>query len=203
MPAKPAGPTPEEIYAAYPKKAGKGQALKAIKSALKRKDGADLLASVREFAEAVDGADKQFVPYPATWFNGDRWDDDRDVWRRMGRDGDHGKQEKAAERAAHGELATQAWAEVRKVFRVPMEDREAYRAAAAACPKDIRAIVEALGGFQKLKNTRDGFGEVNFRRAWEESLDARDGLNRKRAEEQRRLLGDGVPLPKLGLPPPG
>ena len=70
----------EEIYQAYPKKVGKGQALKAVKAALKKIPRAELLVKVVAYAESV--ADKkgtddwQFVPHPATWFNGERWGDE-------------------------------------------------------------------------------------------------------------------------------
>ena len=60
----------EKIYQAYPKKADKGHAIKAIKSALLKTDFNTLLSSVEMYAEKWDGKDKQYCKNPATWFNG-------------------------------------------------------------------------------------------------------------------------------------
>lgn len=76
----------EEIYQAYPRKVGKEDAKKAIASALKGYDHAYLLDATVAFAAAVNGADKKFIPYPATWFRGGRYDDDRAEWGRIGRE---------------------------------------------------------------------------------------------------------------------
>lgn len=69
----------EQIYEAYPRKIAKPAALKAIKSALKRSGLAfeELRASVDFFANAckVAGTEAKYIPYPATWFNNDRWTD--------------------------------------------------------------------------------------------------------------------------------
>lgn len=64
-----------DIYAAYPKKVGKGQALKAIGTALNKCSFETLLEHVKKYALSVVGKDPQFIPYPATWFNGLRWED--------------------------------------------------------------------------------------------------------------------------------
>ena len=72
----------EEIYQAYPVHKGKGQARKAIKAALKKIPFDDLLPKVQAYAESVapkKGTDDwQYVPHPATWFNGERWADEPD-----------------------------------------------------------------------------------------------------------------------------
>ena len=82
----------ERIYQAYPKHVGKADALKAIDTALKRPPNHEfhvtpesLLAAVMAFAEAVRGADPQYIPGPATWIRKTRWIDDRDDWKRIGR----------------------------------------------------------------------------------------------------------------------
>jgi len=68
----------EEWYAAYPRKRGRGQALKAYKAA-RKKVGADvLLARLRQQLQALTARGPEFVPYPATWLNGERWDDEPD-----------------------------------------------------------------------------------------------------------------------------
>lgn len=71
------------IYQAYPKRIGRGQAEKAIRSALKICPYPELLAAVQEYAASpfVRTTPKQFIPHPATWFNGRRWQDDRALWR--------------------------------------------------------------------------------------------------------------------------
>lgn len=68
----------EVIYTAYPKKKGKGAADRAIRSALKKLPFDDLLQAVQKFAEAEKGKDPKYIPYPATWFNQERWLDEND-----------------------------------------------------------------------------------------------------------------------------
>lgn len=78
--ASPRGESVEAIYAAYPKKVGKGAALKAIRKALSKVERAALLAAVEAFAVFVapkkGTSDWKFVPHPATWFNQERWADE-------------------------------------------------------------------------------------------------------------------------------
>lgn len=76
----------ERLYAEYPRKIGKGQAIRAILGALRKRPFEELLSAVTEFAAAVEGADMQYVPHPSTWFNGERWSDDRSEWSRVGRE---------------------------------------------------------------------------------------------------------------------
>ncbi len=68
------------IYEAYPRKVGRGAALKAIVKALKLVPFEELLEAVREYARAREGQEREFTPYPATWFNQERWADDREEW---------------------------------------------------------------------------------------------------------------------------
>ncbi len=75
----------EELYNEYPKKVCKQAAKTAIEKALGVKDFDYLMDAVKEFAESVVGADKQFVPYPATWFNRGCYEDDRSEWKKLGR----------------------------------------------------------------------------------------------------------------------
>jgi hypothetical protein len=93
----------EEVYAAYPRKVGKGQAVRAIRSAMKLVGFELLLASVQAFADVVatwPESDRQFVPYPATWFNGRRWEDDRSTWARHRNPSDQRQASRPAERPA-------------------------------------------------------------------------------------------------------
>lgn len=66
----------ESIYQSYPKKVDKGHALKAIKNALEKVDAQVLLDAVKRYSAQWNGKDKQFCPNPASWFNGERWDDE-------------------------------------------------------------------------------------------------------------------------------
>jgi hypothetical protein len=81
----------EDIYAAYPRKVGKQAAIKAInKVPSKWRDGGFamreyLLERTKAYAAAVahwPAADKQFIPFPATWFNRGSYDDDPKEWSR-------------------------------------------------------------------------------------------------------------------------
>ncbi len=71
----------EEIYAAYPKHVAKPNALRAIKRALKSVTADYLLQRTKLFAATYNG-EVQFIPYPASWFNGARFNDDPATWRR-------------------------------------------------------------------------------------------------------------------------
>lgn len=69
----------EEIYAEYPKKVGKPNALRAIKRALKSVSADFLLQRTKLFASTYNG-EPRFIPHPATWFNGERFNDDPETW---------------------------------------------------------------------------------------------------------------------------
>lgn len=68
----------EEWYQLYPHKVGRGQALKAYRSARKKIGQAELLEAVKKFSGAVlrAGTEKRFVPHPSTWLTGERWADE-------------------------------------------------------------------------------------------------------------------------------
>lgn len=71
----------EVIYDAYPKKVGKPRAIQSIIKALKAKTFDELLEATTAYAAARVGQDPQFTPYPASWFNAGRYDDDRSTWK--------------------------------------------------------------------------------------------------------------------------
>jgi hypothetical protein len=71
----------EKIYEAYPRKVGRPKAIAAIKKALGKITAELLLQKTNAFAHAQNGADLQFVPYPATWFNQERFNDDPATWK--------------------------------------------------------------------------------------------------------------------------
>jgi hypothetical protein len=78
----------ESLYKTYPRHTGKAAAIAAIGRALKKASFETLRTAVSEFAAAVDAwpvQERQFVPHPATWFNQERWNDDREYWKRNGK----------------------------------------------------------------------------------------------------------------------
>jgi hypothetical protein len=68
------------IYQAYPRHVGKQEALRAIEKAIHEiapsRDAQWLLGRTRAFAQQRRGEDEQFTPYPATWFNKKRFEDE-------------------------------------------------------------------------------------------------------------------------------
>lgn len=79
-----------EIYAAYPRHEGRRAALAAICAAAARLAAAGntdpagyLLAAVTAYAASprVKQGERKFIPHPATWFNQERYDDDRAEWQ--------------------------------------------------------------------------------------------------------------------------
>lgn len=59
-----------------PKKVGRGQAKKAFKTALKKTDQQTLTDAMDAYAASVKDSDPKFIAHPATWLNGERWDDE-------------------------------------------------------------------------------------------------------------------------------
>lgn len=72
------------IYSAYPRKVAPADALKAIAKAIaKGKTPAHLLERTKAYAAATAlwaEDELRFIPHPATWFNGGRYDDDPKTW---------------------------------------------------------------------------------------------------------------------------
>jgi len=78
----------EEIYAhsdfefenlfwkIYPRKTGKQAAHKAYVKAVAKVGSIVVLAGVNRFASDPNLPESQFIPYPATWLNEGRWDDE-------------------------------------------------------------------------------------------------------------------------------
>lgn len=74
----------EKIYAFYPRKVGKKDALKAINRALKTIPFAALISRTEAYTEAVakwPTEKHDFVPHPSTWFNRGSYDDDPETWK--------------------------------------------------------------------------------------------------------------------------
>jgi hypothetical protein len=63
------------FWSAYPRKVAKPAALKAWRSAKDRPPLADLLAALDRHKRSEQWQAARFIPHPATWINGQRWDD--------------------------------------------------------------------------------------------------------------------------------
>lgn len=68
-------------YACYPRKVSRKKALSAFGHALKRQPFEALLALTQAYAKTVADRDPQYLPYPATWLNGERWEDVEEVYK--------------------------------------------------------------------------------------------------------------------------
>lgn len=68
----------DAFWEAYPRKVSKGHARKAWASAIRKSSPATIIRAV---AEARWSRDPKFIPHPATWLNGERWND-RDIGAR-------------------------------------------------------------------------------------------------------------------------
>lgn len=69
------------IYDAYPRKDSKQMGLRAIEKAIKKGHSPEmLLEKTNLYAQKMSWQDKQFIPYPSTWFNQERFLDDPSAW---------------------------------------------------------------------------------------------------------------------------
>lgn len=72
----------EQFWKAYPRKVAKGDARKAWKQTTRIRPPLEALLESLQAAMASeqwvrDGG--QFIPYPATWLRGERWDDEYEI----------------------------------------------------------------------------------------------------------------------------
>lgn len=68
------------FWAQYPRKVDKPRAAKAWGAAVKKTSPEVIMAGLIAQLPAMDArSHKRFIPYPATWLNGERWSDDVDV----------------------------------------------------------------------------------------------------------------------------
>ena len=65
-----------DFYDAYPRKEKRRTAAKAYAAAIRRTDPTTILAGAQRFAADPNLPERQYIPHPATWLNGDGWDDD-------------------------------------------------------------------------------------------------------------------------------
>lgn len=64
------------FWATYPRRTAKRDARKAWDKALTRSDAATITAAAARYRDEP-GRDSRYTPHPATWLNGDRWEDER------------------------------------------------------------------------------------------------------------------------------
>lgn len=63
------------FYDLYPRKVGRGQALKAYRAARKKASAEEIVSGLQAQLADLTSREKAFVPHPATWLNGERWAD--------------------------------------------------------------------------------------------------------------------------------
>ena len=66
----------DEFYARYPRKVGKGSARRAYDKALKVTTHDNIMFGLSQQLASMEAKEKQFIAHPATWLNGERWDDE-------------------------------------------------------------------------------------------------------------------------------
>lgn len=66
----------EEFWKSYPRKVGKGAAIKAHAKALKTAGHEQIQSGVESLRISVAGKDPKFTPHPSTWLNEMRWEDE-------------------------------------------------------------------------------------------------------------------------------
>lgn len=67
----------DEFWCEVPRKIGKGQARKAWTAALKKADADTIISGIRRYAAERRNEDAKFTAHPATWLNGERWEDEQ------------------------------------------------------------------------------------------------------------------------------
>lgn len=68
------------FWKVYPKKVGRGAALKAHLKALKKASHEEIMLALSRHKFPTD---KQFIPNPATWLNEERWADEQEIKKPM------------------------------------------------------------------------------------------------------------------------
>jgi len=66
----------EAFWAAYPRRVGKGDARAAFAKATRKAQPEAIIEAVKAQVYAGCFKDLTFCPYPATWLNKERWDDE-------------------------------------------------------------------------------------------------------------------------------
>jgi hypothetical protein len=67
----------QEFYDAYPRHIARGTAERAWPAAVRKAGGAKVICdAARAFRRKCAGKDENYIPHPATWLNGARWQDE-------------------------------------------------------------------------------------------------------------------------------
>lgn len=66
------------FWKAYPRKVGKGQARTAFKTACKKVPVTTIAKALTEYLAAIEGRSPDMIRHPATWLNGEPWEDNPD-----------------------------------------------------------------------------------------------------------------------------
>lgn len=85
VPTKPLAVTDadfDRFWAVYPRRVGKGQALRVWRAAVKRASAGKIIAGAERYAREVRDADPKYTKHPSTWLNGWCWDDEPQPQRR-------------------------------------------------------------------------------------------------------------------------
>jgi hypothetical protein len=69
----------QQFWEIYPRKKDKGHARKSFEKALEKTSLETILQGVRDYVEAEGDNEERFLAYPATWLNGERWEDEHDT----------------------------------------------------------------------------------------------------------------------------
>ena len=66
-----------DFWATYPRRVAKGLALRAWAKAIKSGvEPGDIIAGAKRYADLMRGSDPKFTKHPATWLNGQCWEDE-------------------------------------------------------------------------------------------------------------------------------
>lgn len=65
----------DDFWRKYPRKIGKLKAREAYRKALRLASHDDIIQGLDRFLQNLPH-DRQFIPFPATWLNQGRWDDE-------------------------------------------------------------------------------------------------------------------------------
>jgi hypothetical protein len=66
----------DSFWSAYPRKEGKGQAKRAWAGALRKAPPDVVMAGLAAQLPSLAARERQYIPLPATWLNGERWGDE-------------------------------------------------------------------------------------------------------------------------------
>lgn len=74
----------EIVFKEYPKKVAKPYALKTIVKAIQKFGFEHILEKTKMFAKVRSQCDQQLTPFPGTWYNQERFNDDPETWKSTG-----------------------------------------------------------------------------------------------------------------------